>query len=197
MRTVTHAFTVALLAFITTFTGCSTYVNIPPQTGDVAGNDPNVLDVVTVQAMAIRAVIEDRPSKRKYVFMLPPGSNTTSYRQVEEELGDLATHGLSLPDANSANSANVEGQAVKPPPVEVRQVMIRGWTSQIDIIRPSDPNTSGTPLQLVTVYLKWQFFDGWTVQRMHAWHIPVDAALNRSRLEADTETPVGPGANDR
>lgn len=195
MKTATlgsSGFAIALLISLFTFSGCSTYVNIPPQTGDMAGNDPNVVDVVTVQAKALRAVIEDRPSKMKYVFMLPPGSNTQSYRHVSEELGDLATHGMSLPDGNKASS-----DAIKPPPAEVRQVMIRGWTAQIDIVRPSDPNVTGSTLQLVTVYFKWQFFDGWYVQRLHAWHIPVDAALNRSRLEAETETPVGPGANDR
>lgn len=181
-----------LVVSLFTFTACSTYVNIPPQTGDVAGNDPNVVDVVTVQAKALKAVIEDRPSKVPYRFMLPPGSNSQSYRQAQEELGDLAVHGLTLPD----NSAGEAGAKVNPP-AEVRQVMVRGWTAQIDIVRPSDPNVAGSTLQLVTVYLKWQFVDGWHVQRMHAWHIPVDAALNKSRLEAETETPTGPGADQR
>lgn len=195
MRTVKHVSAFALFISLIAFTGCSTYVNIPPQTGDVAGNDPNVIDVVTVQAKALKAVIEDRPSTRmKYMFFLPPGSNTQSYAVVQEELGDLATHGLKLPDASSIP---VEGDVVKPPPAQVRQVMVRGWTAQIDIVRPSDPNVPGTPLQLVTAYLKWHFFDGWYVQRLHAWHIPVDSALQRSRLEADTETPTGPGANER
>ena len=191
MRTA-NAFALLFVSLFT-FTACSTYVNIPPQTGDVAGNDPNVVDVVTVQAMAIKAVIEDRPSKVPYRFSLPPGSNTQSYRQAQEELGDLAIHGLKLPDANAAGNT---GTAVNPP-AEVRQVMVRGWTAQIDVVCPSDPNVPGSTLQLVTVYLKWQFVDGWRVQRMHAWHIPVDAALNKSRLQADTETPTGPGADQR
>ncbi len=191
MRTATPFFTVALLFCFIAFAGCSTYVNIPPQTGDVAGNDPNVVDVVSVQAKAIRAVIEERPSATKYRFILPPGSNTRSYAQVQEELGDLAVHGILLP-----NNATAEA-GVMHPPAEVRQVMVRGWTAQVDVVRPSDPNTPGSVLQLVTVYLKWGFVDGWYVLRQHAWHIPVDAAIQRSRQEADTETPTGLRPDER
>jgi hypothetical protein len=186
---------IALLALsLFTFTACSTYVNIPPQTGDVAGNDPNVTDVVTVQAKALRAVILDRPAKQTFVFMLPPGSNTRSYAQVQEELGDLAVHGIKLPDASAAAGSD---NVATSPLVEVRQVMIRGWTAQVDVVRPSDPTNPQSVLQMVTVYLKWQFFDDWYVQRLHPWNMPVDDALRRSRQTTDTETPTGPGVNER
>jgi hypothetical protein len=191
MRTAT-AF--ALLAFsLFHFNACSTYVNIPPQTGDVAGNDPNVEDVVQVQAKAIRAVIEDRPSKTRYMFFLPPGSSPRSYELVQEELGDLATKGIRLADGSMPPGS----AAVKPPPAEVRQILIRGWTAKVDVVRPSDPNVPGSLLQTVTVDLKWMFADGWYVQGLHAWHIPVDDALKKSRQDAETQTPTGPGGDQR
>lgn len=179
-----HAFFFLLASILSLGAGCSTYVNIPRQTGDVAGNDPNVTDVVTVQARAIKAVIEDRPSPAKHRFELVPQSNARSYEIAATELGDLA-------QPVGAGTDNTM------PPLEVRQVLIRGWTGQVDIARPSDPANPTAPRQLVTAYMKWGMFDGWMVKRLYTWRIPVEEAVKKSRLEAENESPKGPAAEEK
>jgi hypothetical protein len=156
--------------------GCSTYVNIPAQTGDVAGNDPNVSDVVAIQARALKAVIEDRPAAGKHRFELIAGSNAESYAKAAKELGDLAQ-----PVGAGADNTM--------PPLEVRQVLIRGWSGQVDIARSSDPANPAAPKQLVTAYMKLGAFDGWMATRLYTWRIPVEEAVKKSRLELETEGP--------
>ena len=184
--------------------GCSTYVNIPAQTGDIAHNNPNITDIVTIQARAVKAVAQeqkaDRPFEGAYFFVLPQGANARSYNTAQKEVGELATCGtLPAPGPREEEwdkpfSPQVPANV---PTLDVRQILIRGYTGQVDVVRPSDPKDARQPAQLVTVYMKWTPLDGWYAQRMHAWHMPVGDALKRSRLDAETETPAGPRVEER
>ena len=162
-------------------TGCSTYVNIPGQTGDVASNDPNSESIAVVQAKALRMVI-DESKPAKYVFALPAGTNSKTYALVQEDLGDPAS---STPPGPGTQDV-VEG-AAGAPTLEVKQILVRGWYAQVDVVKPSDPNNLNAPKQLVTAYLKYAPFDGWYAQEVRTWQFPVDEALKRSRAKGNEE----------
>lgn len=149
------------------FTGCSTYVNIPPQSGDVAINNPNMKDVLNVEAKAIKAVVADRSLNGGYNVKLPQGTSDASYTYVISKLDEHAGRIGDLPGATLAT-------------LNVAQVRVRGMKSEVDVVRPSDAKQIDSPGQLVTVYLNWHFFDGWLVERVRPWHIPLDKALLQS-----------------
>lgn len=166
-----HAASIARIALLlvagSLFTGCSTYVNIPPQSGDVALNSPNMKDVLNVELRSIKAVVNDRPLNGGYNVVLPKGTDDKSYAYVIGKLDEHAGRAGDLP-------------GVKLSVIEVAQVRVRGMKSEVDIVRPSDATQIDSPRQLVTVYLKWHFFDGWLVDRIRPWHIALDKALIQS-----------------
>ncbi|MEX2214417.1 MAG: hypothetical protein WD768_09835 [Phycisphaeraceae bacterium] len=187
-RIATLSFALFLLA-ATLLTGCTTYVNIPGQTGDVASSNPNNKKIAIIEARALKMVIaESKPAK--YVFALPAGTNAESYALVQEELGDLAT---STPPGPVAPPP-VEG-AGGVPTLEVRQITVRGWYAQVDVVKPSDPANLAAPRQLVTAYLKYAPFDGWYAQEVRTWQFPVDEALQKSRAQGNEER-RGPATTD-
>ena len=190
------AWLLALLCL--TLTSCSTYVNIPAQTGDVAQNNPNVTDVVTVQAVALRAVYDDRPPPGKFQVVLPTGSTPQTYQRVIAALGDQATwtHPGTKTDIDVTDGdkqptdADARAALQKLPTLAVRQVLIRGWYATVDIARPVNLAQPESPAELVTANLRWFFFDGWYVQGpVRVWRIPVEDALKRSRAETEQAAP--------
>ncbi len=165
-----HVAPVARIALVllagSLLTGCSTYVNIPPQSGDVAINNPNMKDVLNVESKALSAVVADRPLNGGYNVQLPEGTSDKSYDFV---VGSLDEH------AGRAGDGNL-------PTLHVAQVRVRGMKGEVDVVRPSDTTKVDSPSQLVTVYLNWHFFDGWMVDRVRPWHIPVDQALRQTHV---------------
>ena len=73
--------------------GCATYVNIPPQSGDVAGHDPNGDTVLKVELQALRRLEEDRAPTKVYRVVLPLGTSGASYDAVVPQISPLATWG--------------------------------------------------------------------------------------------------------
>lgn len=209
--------------------GCSTYVNIPPQTGDMAGNNPNVDGVVEVQTVALRAMVERTLITGPFKLILPAGTTAETYAAIDKELGGKAVYDAPPPAAKAAKSAakpsdadandapgpagspaepdplllgdpteleraaEAAGQPTAPlPAIEVRQIRIRGYRAEVDIIRPSDVTEPDSPKVLFTVYEKWVPFDGWIFQRAQPWRIPVEDALEQSRVRTDREGPEDP-----
>lgn len=138
--------------------GCSRpYVNIPPQTSDVAGHDPNARNVREIEIAALQAVLRTDPLVGPIAIVLPEGTGQLTYAAVLPAVS---------PDAVSASNTEAEPLST----VEVRQVRIRGWEGQVDIVRP---NASGTR-QLFTVHLEYAPFSGWSAKRIRPWRGPVD-----------------------
>lgn len=151
----------SLLICCSVFTACSTYVNIPPQSGDVAINNPNMKDVLNVEAVALRAVVADRSLNGGYNIQLPEGTDDESYGIVIAKLDE---------HAGRAGDGAL-------PTLTVAQVRVRGMKAEVDVVRPSDAAQQASPEQLVTVYLNWHFFDGWMAERVRPWLIPIEKAL--------------------
>ena len=154
--------------------GCATYVNVPAQSGDVAQNDPNYETVTQVEATAVMAVLQDKPVPGLVTLDLPAGTRPEGYQTVIK----------GLPEGVTAEKA--EGRPV----VSVRQVRVRGWYAQADVVHPG--TRADDPPHLVTVSMRWEWFKGWQPQHLKHWRIPVDDALKQSRVEAEHE--INPNA---
>ena len=151
----------ALLGALLLVAGCSTpYVNIPHQSGDIAGNDPNADNVRTIEAMAIRAVLAESDIPRPVSIKLPPGTDELTYAAVANQAGEDV---LTPADTQPAPAATLT----------VEQVRIRGWDAEVDVLRPS----TGTVRRLVTVSLKYEPFSGWSARSTRTWRGPADASL--------------------
>lgn len=158
--------TVPILVFFLA-AGCATYVNIPPHPGDLAAHDPNLETVQQVCRAALQAVLEDQPIEGPYQFVLPAGSSPVTYEKTAVALGHQARW-------------KVEGTETDLPVLEVRQVRIRGWVAQADVIRPLNPQDPKGPQQMVTVDLQWDAGRGWYARRLYLWRLSVEQALQES-----------------
>ncbi len=172
-----HLILTVLLA-LPMIAGCeSTYVNIPPQEGDIADHDPNADNVREVMIVAVREVASEMPAGDGYRILLPAGSNYVTYDDVAGG-SDLVI---------SPKTAN--RMADQLPPIQVAQVRIRGWRSEVDVIRPFPPLQPEADPQLVTVRMGWRAGAGWQVRHVLPWNLNVDEALRESQARFE-ETPV-------
>lgn len=153
---------------------CSTYVNIPAQPGDVARNDPNDTTVREVTATALEAVVADKPMGQ-FAVVLPPGTQPSNYDWIVTRVSPAAMWSAEPLPANI-------------PIFEVRQVRVRGWNAQVDVIRPVSQDDPGR-LELITAYLKSYPVGGWAVQNLRVWRGSLENALRES---AQLETGVAP-----
>lgn len=157
------AASVACFVAVCIGTGCATYVNIPPQPGDVARHDPNDLSIVQAMGEALNAAVVDQPIQGRYAIVLPEGVSADSYKVVAARLGEAAVW-----------PGDVERPDI--PLVEVKEVRIRGLSAQVDIVRPTSP-TVGAPGQVVTVYLQQNPVTGWHVEQVRIWRANVQDVL--------------------
>ncbi len=142
--------------------GCQTYVNIPPQAGDLANHEPNGATVRKILVEAVPAALEDGGIQQPVQVMLPAGMNKLSYNQILTAIGDQAV-----------SPFDEEAQASVDAVVFAKSVRIRGNLAEVDIARPIGDGID----QLVTVYLRWKPLAGWQAQRVHVWRgVPVDEA---------------------
>lgn len=141
---------------------CSTtYTNIPPQAGDIAGHNVNSNPVCHVSIEAIRATLSEQPIDRAYTIILPNDTNALTYAKVLSALGDLASR-----DADPSL-----------PIIEIRQIRIRGNKAEVDLLRPANVNDLAGPRQLVTVYLHWDLMANWYPRNLHTWLAPHERLL--------------------
>jgi len=155
---------------ILALSGCSTYVNIPPQTGDVAQHNPNTDTVEEISIIAARAVLADNPIKGPFRVVLPKGTLQETYER--------AVPRISADAVGSAATTQPFEQAG--PVIDVRQIRIRGWRASVDVIRPISPANPDAGQQVVTVDLKHDVIAGWGVESMRTWRTSVDKALLQS-----------------
>ena len=154
--------TIALVACGLWLTGCTTWVNIPAQRGDMASHNVNDWNVRDVTAAAIAQVVVDDNPAGPYAIDLPKGTRASTYQKIIEV----------LPGGAVVLSADAGAMPV----YRIKQIQVRGWEAQVDLIPPP---VSGSA-QLMSVYLK-RDFHGWFVRRTHLWPIPVVEALRISR----------------
>lgn len=164
--------------------GCATYVNIPPQPGDVALHDPNSSTVREVVLEGLRACIEEHAMHGRFRVVLPAGATPTFYDQIVTNLSPNATW-ADLEQGAAAKGASGAGV----PALVVKQVRIRGAAAQVDIARPLFTGGVHNAAQLVTVVMSWDLLTGWGTDRVRVWqgeeepmhvgiHVDVDADAN-------------------
>ena len=164
--------TCAYMAAAILLSGCSTYVNIPSQVGDVADNNPNALTVREVEIEVISGMLAEEGIDTKYQIRLPEGTSPVHYNMVTTKLGDNAKWLLKGPQ-----------EAL--PLIDVRQIRVRGWYAQVDLIRPSSFRQADGPRQLATAWLRWYPGIGWRYQRLQMWSIGVHEALEEAPRQAE------------
>lgn len=166
--------------------GCAAYVNIPPQSGDMASHDPNHKTVLEVETLAIKAVADkwrlNQPFTVKMLDDTEPGLRSEMMPRINEKY---------------ATVDQIEGVLM----IEVKQLYIRGRSAQVDLVRSisgpvqgqspqpttaemtggaqagADPEQDFTRPTIVTVDLRWEAFAGWTIKRIRLWNAPVEQAL--------------------
>ncbi|MEM9881508.1 MAG: hypothetical protein AAF800_01150 [Planctomycetota bacterium] len=169
--------------------GCTppSYVNIPPQDGDWARNNPNAGDVQEMAVVAIRYGLQRDPIGGPYVLRLPERSTDTTYAQVAAQLGGDAR----LPVGVAPVALDEDGDPVPPddkpadgeasgfvpqaggddlPVVEVYAVRSRGGTGEVELLRPSDSGRGW-----VTINLEWELRFGWSAVDSRAWRVDPSA----------------------
>lgn len=144
-------------------TGCTTWVNIPAQRGDMASHDPNNSTVRKVVAAALKHVIVEGVAASPYAIELPRHTRASTYQKV---LAALPVGGMPLPEVTDAHV----------PVFRVKQIQVRALSAQVDLIPPPVEGSA----QLMTVYLKGDMH-GWYATRSHLWRMPVIDALRMSR----------------
>ncbi|MEM7576120.1 MAG: hypothetical protein AAF328_01485 [Planctomycetota bacterium] len=164
------------LAWPLGLTGCSapSYVNIPGQANDVARNNPNAGDVITIMAEAIAASVEAEGLQGVYEILLPAGSNQQTYQQVVIAVGG----GAITPDTLRESPV---------PSVAVAGVRVRNRDAEVDIVRPSPTGRAAVEVQLF-----WYYGDGWQVERVRPLRLSVEALGWEVPTEA-APRPVPPG----
>ena len=155
--------------------GCSSYVTIPAQDGTVALHNPNLNNVVRVEAEAIRGVLDAEADTLPCQVQLPAGTSDLHHAQVLASLGPRAA----VPEQAGP------GQM---PVIQVRQVRIRGLTAQVDLVQPASFHQPQGPAQLATVWLKWYPLTGWQFQHVQRWSIGLAEAVG----PAGGNGPMGP-----
>jgi hypothetical protein len=149
-RTATY---LLILAAGLTMTGCTTWVNIPPQGNELAVHSANDLVVREVMVASLAGALQTYPPQGQYVIVLPEGASLETYN-------DVLTH---LPEG-AGRVADEQGLL---PVYEVGRVAVRGFEADVDVVWSS----ARGPDEAVTVYLK-RDWDGWYVTRKRVWRVP-------------------------
>lgn len=156
-----------LVAMMLSACGGPTYVNIPPQKGDLARHDPNSDVVREVIAEAVRGLMLEQPVTTPVAIVLPEGSSVLSHADVARRVGEGAV---------SPYDPEVEPAAT----VEAREIRIRGKTAAVDVIAPGRGGIS----HLTTVHLEWAPFGGWKAERIRTWRGGVQQILPSHGVQA-------------
>lgn len=156
-----------LICFVSLTVGCAEWVNIPPIPGGAARNDPNLSDVMDVEAEALAVVMQKLPSDGPTRVILPKGSTKFTYARVLNKVGRSTV----MPDENA------------PTTLDVQTVRIRTIKAWVDIQRTSE---SRIP-QLLTVHLKHDLVSGWYLERMRVW---------RGTVNPNTQPPYFPPSSE-
>ncbi len=193
MLRIRHA---SLLLWALCLAGCAAYVNVPALTGDTADHNPNGEYAVPAIPVAIKAALGDQPIDHPFLVVLPKGAAEATYNLVLAQVGPNAT--WVGPDAAGPTTAPAPGGGVMlitptaaPLPsdravIEVAQIRIRGWSGQIDVVRPTDLSQIHGSRELVTVYMKWDPVSHWQSVLVRPWRTIVETAL---KMSADAGEP--------
>lgn len=187
--------TVALAPIVGLTSGCAPYVNVPAQQGDVAANDPNTKPVPEVARVALEAVVADSNLSVPFYVVLPDNTAESVYADILPKVSKLAQRSpraVLMPEKGKASDtqpapAPEPAATVDGPELDVKQVRVRGWRAEVDIVRPADASAPTGRLQLVTVDLQWDAVAGWNTRQIRVWRTSVEKALRLSPYRSADE----------
>ena len=140
--------------------GCNSpnYINVPGETGDIAFNDANHTTTTLMEKAALTAVLSEAAIPGDVAVRFPEGTSQLTAITVVAELPE---------------NCFLDGQAPSQEYtlIEVVKVRARGGSGAVDIIRPGQTR----PRELVSVRMRWDFFDGWGVESVRPYAFDVDS----------------------
>lgn len=142
--------------------GCTTYINVPEQRGDLASHSVNTGTFREAVTAALKRIISKYPPEGPYAFSLPEGADRETYGFVLDRL--------------EGQPAVVAPETAGQPTYRVMQVLIRGDNGQIDIVHP----IPGEIERLSSVRVHWDAW-GWFAHDDRLWRIPIEDALRLAR----------------
>jgi len=163
--------------------GCNSpnYINVPAVDGNIAFNDSDAATVRKMEKVALAAILEQANIPGDIAVRFPMGtSELTAIRVTGDE---------TMPDNVYPEGQTPTGEFIL---IEIREVHARGATGWVDIIRPGTTR----PRELVSVHLRWNFNDGWAVERMRVWSFDVDAAEPDLIVAPAEERPEAPAVEE-
>lgn len=143
---------ISLLVLTVLAVGCTPYVNIPSQPGDIAFHSPNKQTVRVIEVVAGKAALTDRPIEGTFQIVLPEGTSILTYEAVVPKISEIATY-------------TKDGSLGNDPVLAIKQIRIRGGNAEVDIIRPVAQDRS----EFITVYLTYDPMAKWAVDRIRVW----------------------------
>lgn len=142
-----------MLTLATLVTGCGpTYVNIPPQPGDVASHNPNSARVRNLLTAAFQHVIDQGNYAGPIALNLPETTTALTHAAVADAISNALG-----PDEEGSPAVTLNAI----------QVRIRGTRAGVDIRRPIEGQTSDS--ELVTVNAKMSGLNNWNVTGVRVW----------------------------
>lgn len=159
-------------AFLTLGCSAPSYVNIPPQPGDLARGNPNAKDVREIMALAVDAAVQRERLDGAFEVLLPEGADQITYEKVVLRVGGGAITPDTLRDAPV-------------PTIRVVAVRVRSRDAEVDVARPSP-----TGRESVTVFLYWYYGSGWAVERVRPWRVAPEKLFP---APGATPAPAAPG----
>lgn len=134
--------------------GCgSPYVNIPPQSGDLATHSPNSKNVLQVLTAVMGTLIDQMSVDGPVAVILPAGASELSHVDVAAHIGEPAV------------SIHKQERLKAIVTVEATEVRIRGLRAEVDVLTRG----LGGPGDLKTAYLAWRPVSGWQVTHVRTW----------------------------
>ena len=152
-------------------TGCVTYINIPPQRGDIASHNPNNERLRHATTVALNRILTMYPPAGHYSLELPKGTSNWTYNWIMKRL------------PQPADDAPIDVDVS--PQYQLKQARVRTDRAQLDIIHPSAEGP-----RLSSVFVEWDPW-GWYVKRVRLWRVNINDALILAR--PPIETPSGDG----
>lgn len=135
--------------------GCSgtmTYINVPGDGKDVAGNNANTFNVRKVETLALQEAILRWTPKAPFTILLPDGTRRSQYQDIVDA---IAHPMLKMPDEVPADA----------PVFEVSAVRLRGGDGVVDVVHPGGLR----PRELVEVHVDLRTDEngtGWRVDHI-------------------------------
>lgn len=149
-----------MVMIVSVSTGCTSYVNIPAQDGDIAIHNPNNETFRRAATVALKRMLAKYPPNGHYMLEMPAGTSDWTYKWVMNRLPQ--------PQEDAPTDIQL-------PLYSLKQARLRNSRAEMDIVHPTVEGP-----RLTTVFLEWDPW-GWHIKRERIWRVSIEDALILAR----------------